>query len=65
MKPIGNQQVPVKAIRLRIEFGDAAVTHDIPANATYEDIARSLSKLSKWRYGSPLAIYATFESSPQ
>ena len=61
MKHIGNQRALAKKRRLRIVFGQTMVTRDISVNATYEDIARTLSKLSKRRYGRPLAISATFE----
>ena len=46
--------------RLRFVFDDTVVTRGVCANATFEDIARSLGRLSKRRYGNPLAIYATF-----
>lgn len=65
MKPIGNQNARPSTTRLRFKFDDRVVTRDIPAGATYAVIASTLSELSTRHYGSPIAIYATFEATPR
>jgi hypothetical protein len=42
--------------RLRLVFDDAVVSFDLAANATFEDIARTLGELSNQRYRNPVAI---------
>jgi hypothetical protein len=47
--------------RLRFIFSDAVVAIRLAANATLEDIARTLGELPRQRYGDPLAIDVTLE----
>lgn len=49
-----------QGIHLKFVFRAEVVSSVVSANATFDDIARKLGKLSKRRYGNPLAIYATF-----
>lgn len=48
--------------RLRVIFGGAVVAIRLAANATLEDIARTLEELPRQRYGDPLAIDVTLKS---
>ena len=45
--------------RLRFVFDDAVVSLRLAANATFEDIARTLEELAPQHYGGPLAIDVT------
>ena len=47
--------------RLRFIFNDTVVAVRLAANATFEDIARTLGNLPRQRYGDPLAIDVTLE----
>jgi len=47
--------------RLRFIFNDTVVAVRLAANATFEDIARTLGKLPRQRYGDPLAIDVTLD----
>lgn len=60
MQAIGNDQAQAQDGRLRFVFSDTVVSLGLCANATFEDIARTLGKLSKRHYGNPVAIYVTF-----
>lgn len=60
MASIYNDHVPDN--RLRFIFSDAVVAIRLAANATLEDIARTLGELPRQRYGDPLAIDVTLES---
>ncbi|MBE0531763.1 MAG: hypothetical protein IH626_13115 [Rhodospirillales bacterium] len=57
MASIYNNHVPDN--RLRFIFNDTVVAVRLAANATFEDIARTLGKLPRQRYGDPLAIDVT------
>jgi hypothetical protein len=48
--------------RLRFVFGDTVVSSSLAANATFEDVARTLGELSNERYGNPVAIDVTLGS---
>jgi hypothetical protein len=50
--------------RLRFVFDDAVVSFRLAANATFEDIARTLAELAPQHYGDPLAIDVTL-AAPQ
>lgn len=52
-----------QGIHLRFVFRAEVVSVVLSANATFEDIARRLGKLSIRRYSNPLAIYVTFNSA--
>jgi len=45
--------------RLRLVFDNAVKSFDLTADATLEDIARRLAKVSRRRYGNPVAIDIT------
>ena len=45
-----------KIVVLRFVFDDAVVSFSLAANATFEDIARTLEQLAPRHYGDPLAI---------
>jgi|GEM_PF-2029467 hypothetical protein len=44
---------------LRFVFNDSVVSLNLAANATFGEIARTLSGLSSRRYGNPVAIDVT------
>jgi hypothetical protein len=50
--------------RLRFVFDDAVVSFGLAVNATFEDIARTMGKLSNRRYGNPVAIDVTLAVPP-
>lgn len=50
--------------RLRIVFGDTVISFGLAANATFEDIARTLGEFSIPRHGHPLAIDITLNQAP-
>ena len=47
---------------LRFVFNDAVVSLSLAADATFGEIARTLSELSRRRYGNPVAIDVTLGS---
>lgn len=61
MRAIGNDQAQAQNSRLRFVFSDTVLSLGLSANATLEDVARTLGKLSKRRYGNPVAIDVTFD----
>lgn len=60
MQPI--QVDHVRGSRLRFIFSDTVVSVDLAADATFGEIARTLGKLSRKRYGYPVAIDVTLGS---
>jgi len=48
--------------RLRFVFNDTVVSLTLAANATFEDIARTLGELAPRHYGDPVAIDVTLGS---
>jgi hypothetical protein len=56
---------PIQVGRLRFIFGGAVFSFGLAADATFEDIARTLGELSSQRYGDPLAIDVTFAVLPR
>src|SRR6187455_2719211 len=50
--------------RLRFVFDDEVASFDLPANATYEDIARTWSELAPQYHSKPVAIDVTL-AAPQ
>lgn len=63
MKTIATHRARTKISRLRLVFSDRVVTRELLANATFEDVARTLGRISKRRYGSPLAIHVIVDSA--
>ncbi len=61
MRPIQVYQVPKH--RLRVTYSDTTVSLTLAANATFEDIARTLDELPNQRYGGPLAIDVTLRAA--
>jgi hypothetical protein len=51
--------------RLRLVFGETVMWLGLPARATFDDVARTLRKLPKRRYGEPKDIRVTFERRPR
>ena len=51
--------------RLRFLFDDAVVSFSLAANATFEDVARTLDELAPQRYGNPVAIDVTLAVSSE
>jgi|HubBroStandDraft_1064217.scaffolds.fasta_scaffold00095_20 hypothetical protein len=49
--------------RLRVVFDDAVLSIDLAADATYEDIARTLAALALRHQGHPVAIAVTLPAS--
>jgi len=58
------QPDPACGSRLRFVFSDAVVSLSLPADATFEDIARNLGELAPTRYGDPVAIDVTLARLP-
>jgi hypothetical protein len=50
--------------RLRFVFDGAVVSLRLAANATFEDIARTLEELAPQHYGDPLVIDVTLAAPP-
>lgn len=48
--------------RLRFVFNDTVVSSVLAADATFGEVARTLGKLSRKRYGNPVAIDVTLGS---
>ena len=61
MRPIQVYQVPKH--RLRVTFSDMTVSLSLAANATFEDIARTLDELPNQHYGDPVAIDVTLRAA--
>ncbi len=61
MRPIQVYQVPKH--RLRVTYSDTTVSLSLAANATFEDIARTLDELPNQRYGDPVAIDITLRAA--
>lgn len=61
MRPIQVHQV--REHRLRFIFSDTTVSLNLAANATFEDIARTLDELPNQRYGDPVAIDVTLRAA--
>lgn len=57
MQPIESGQS--QASLLRFVFKNTVVSFALAADATLEDIAQTMRKLSKRRYQDPVAIYVT------
>jgi hypothetical protein len=51
--------------RLRFVFSDTVVSLSLAANATFEDIARTLGDLPPQHYGNPVAIDVTLAVPPK
>jgi hypothetical protein len=45
--------------RLRVVFGGTVMSFSLTADATFEDVARKLDRISIRRYGRPVAIDVT------
>lgn len=54
MESIGTNQGQENS--LRVTFREKVVSLSLSEDATFEDIARTLGKLSKRRYGNPVGI---------
>jgi hypothetical protein len=50
--------------RLRVVFDEAVVSLELAAQATFEDVARTLGELEPQRYGSPISIAVTLADRP-
>jgi hypothetical protein len=50
--------------RLRIFYSDTAVSLDLAADATFEDVARKLDELPNQGHGDPVAIDVTLRAAP-
>jgi hypothetical protein len=53
---------PAEDRRLRFVFENTVVSLGLASDATFEDIARSLARLSTRHYGKPVAIDVTLGS---
>jgi len=53
---------PAEEPRLRLVFENAVVSLGLASDATFEDVARSLARLSTRHYGKPVAIDVTLGS---
>ena len=49
---------------LRFIFDDGLASFSLPANATYEDIARTWDELAPLHHGNPVAIDVTLAMTP-
>lgn len=63
MYAIQRERTRARDSRLRFVFSDVhsdtVVSVGLSANATFEDVARTLSRFPKRRYGTPVAIHVT------
>jgi hypothetical protein len=69
MQTIRNDPATASDNRLRFVLSasdkDTIVSVGIAADATFEDVARTMSKYPRWRYGRPVSIRVVFEPAPR
>jgi hypothetical protein len=69
MQTIRNNPAPTSDNRLRFVLSasdkDTIVSVGLAAEATLEDVALTLSKYPRWRYGKPVSIRVVFEPAPR